>query len=379
MTNYHLMVVAGEVSSDNHASKLIKKLKNLKSGIEITAIGGRRMEQTADFLEENIVDIAAIGFLEVLKYIPFFISLKNRIVKKYFKSGARRQIDGIIFLDYPGFNVRLAKVAAKFNIPVFYYITPQVWAWGKKRAGLLSRICQKLYCVFAFEKDIFKKQGGRAEYVGHPLLEDIPKEFRLEEFNRTLNIEASDKVIAVMPGSRENEVLNHLPVIDKALKGIDARIIVGKSPTVSEATVSEHIDSWGMTENIYTLIKRADFIILSSGTSTLEAAAIGTPFITIYRISRLSYMMAKLLVDIDYVSMVNILAGRRVVPELVQKNFNPKKLKKEVLKFLSDKKLSEKMRDEFIQIRKKLGAGNASQRVAESVIEELEKIRGRRQ
>lgn len=379
MKKYHLMVVAGEVSSDNHAAKLINKLKSLNSEIKITAIGGSKMEKSADFLEEDIVNIAAIGFFEVFKFIPFFISLKNRIVKKYFKKNSPRPVNGIVFLDYPGFNVRLAKVASKYNIPVFYYITPQVWAWGKKRAPLLAGIYRKLYCVFEFEKELFRKYGGNAEYVGHPLLEDIPDEFDLDDFNRTQDIKSSDKVIAVMPGSRENEVLNHLPIIDKALKDIQAKVIVGKSPTVAKSVIDKNIDSWGVTGDIYTLIKRADLIILSSGTSTLEAAAIGTPFITIYKISPLSYMMAKVLVDIEYISMVNILAGRQIVPELVQKEFNPASLKKEVNKLLNDNNLSEKMKEDFVKIRKKFGSGGASQKVAESIIDELEKIHGRKQ
>ena len=178
--NIHLMVIAGEVSSDNHGYKLINELKKTNN-VRVTAVGGNKMALAADKLQENIVDKAVVGFAEVIKVIPYFIGLKNRLVDKYFKKDAKDLIDGLILIDYPGFNVRIAKIAAKYNIPVFYYITPQVWAWGKKRISLLSRICRKLYCVFEFEKDLFEKAGANVEFVGHPLLEDMAEYHRIME------------------------------------------------------------------------------------------------------------------------------------------------------------------------------------------------------
>ncbi|MGM0440911.1 MAG: lipid-A-disaccharide synthase [Elusimicrobiota bacterium] len=360
-----ILVVAGEISGDNHGSKLIKSLKNKDDNVTVSAVGGSKMKEICDNFEENVVNKAATGFTEVIKQIPYFFKLKNRLKRKYFAKDSEHQIDALVVIDFPGFNVRLAKVAYRLNIPVFYYITPQVWAWGKRRIKLLSKICRKLFCVFKFEKEIFDKKGGNAEFVGHPLLEDIPEKNDLE----VLDMTSGKDLVAVLPGSRVNEVKKHLPVIKKALTGTKVQPVVGRSDSVPRDLIDEIYPGVRQTENVYGLMSQATIGIISSGTSNLEAAHLGLPFITVYSISAISYLMAKYLVDIDYISMVNILAEKEVVTELIQHSFTPGRLKKEVLFLINNARKREKMKEEFKKIDKKLGRGETSREVAESVIE----------
>lgn len=364
------MVIAGEISSDNHGAKFIREFKK-QGSVKVTAIGGDRMALVSDRLEENIVGKAAVGFAEVIKLIPYFINLKKRLVSKYFDSGTEDHIDGLVLIDYPGFNVRLAKIAEKYNIPVFYYITPQVWAWGKGRIKLLSRVCKRLYCLFEFEKELFEQAGGKVEFVGHPILEDIPDNFDVNKFNSEYNLSDNDFLIALLPGSRVGEVKRHLPVMIEAARDFDCRLILGKSPSVEKELVRNIAGDIQITPDIYTLLKRADIAVVSSGTSTLESAVIGTPFITVYKVSGLSYAIAKMLVSIEFISMVNILAGKEVVPELLQGELKPDNLKDEINKMLNSSEVRNNITEELKIVAQKIGTPGASERTARSILEEL--------
>ena len=328
------------------------------------------MEEAADFLEENLVDKAVVGFWEVLKFIPFFIKFKSLLVKKYF---IPKTIDGLVLIDYPGFNIRLAMAAKKYNLPVFYYITPQVWAWGSSRIKILSRICRKLYCVFHFEKELFEEAGANVEFVGHPLLEDIPNEIDLSDFNKKLNIQEKERVVALFPGSRKNEVLKHMPVIAEAVKDINIRLIIGKSPAVEMSYYEKYLNDILITEDIYSLLKRADIAVISSGTLTLEAAVIGTPFITVYKVSALSYLIARMLVKVPFIAMVNILAGKEISPELIQNKFTPENLSKKLTEIIEFKELRDKMKSDLKTVVCKLGEIGASRKTAESILGELKR------
>lgn len=366
----HIMVIAGEISSDNHGYKLIKELKK-KGNVEITVIGGDKMAAVADRLEENIVNKAAVGFVEIIKLIPYFIKLKKSLVNRYFNTGSKDKIDALVLIDYPGFNVRLARIAHRFNIAVFYYITPQVWAWGKRRTKLLSKVCRKLFCVFKFEKELFKNKGGNIDFVGHPILEDIPQDINIKEFNRKFSLSNRETVVAVLPGSRVNEVQKHLPIIAEALDGLDCRIIIGKSTSVDKELINKYMNNTQVTEDIYELLKRADMAIVSSGTSTLETAVIGTPFITVYKIAAFSYLIAKLLVNIKFIAMVNILADKEVVPELIQREFTPYNLRNKVIKMLNSYQIRTRIKKELKAVSKKIGTPGASSRTAQSILDEL--------
>ncbi|MFC2091150.1 lipid-A-disaccharide synthase [Elusimicrobiota bacterium] len=369
----HLLVIAGEISSDRHGFKLIAELKK-KGSLKVTSIGGQMMGTVSDHMEENIVEKATVGFSEVIKLIPFFLGLKKRIVDKYFSSESPDRIDGLILIDYPGFNMSIAKEARKFGIQVFYYITPQVWAWGKNRIPLLAGICKKLYCLFEFEKDLFEKAGAHVEWVGHPILEDMPSEFNIDGFSKKFSVSDDDKLIAILPGSRVSEVKRHLPVIISAIKDIDCRVILGKAPSVSSELIRDIAGDIELCSDVYPLLKRADIAILSSGTSTLEAAVIGTPFITVYKVSAISYLIAKLLVDVKYISMVNILAGIKLVPELIQGDLNQESLKKEISRMLGSSDIRVRIKKGLEEVSSKIGTKGASSRTAESIFKEINQV-----
>ncbi len=369
--NQHLLVVAGEVSSDRHAAKLIRNLKNHK--LRISAVGGREMREVSDYLEENVVARAAVGFTEVIKEIPFFLRLKKRIQKKYFSHKSPDRVDALVLIDYPGFNVPLAKAAFKNKIPVFYYITPQVWAWGKGRIATLTKICRKLYCVFEFEKEVFKEAGEDVVFVGHPILEDIPEKIDRESFREFHGIKKHEPLLALLPGSRKREVSRHLPVMVEAAKRLSPqpRTIIGKPSTLDEKVYKKYVDSPILSCDIYSLIKSADVCTLSSGTSTLEASIIGTPFVTVYSVSPISYAIARRIVKIPYVCMANILAGEKVTPELIQSDLTPDNLSEELKKMLSSEEKRKSIKEDLKRVSEKLGSSGASGRTAESIVETL--------
>ncbi|MBN2407283.1 MAG: lipid-A-disaccharide synthase [Elusimicrobia bacterium] len=371
MKPLHVLVIAGEVSGDKHGAKLISRLKKHEA-VTVTAVGGSRMKEAADRFEEDIVTSAALGFVEIVRLIPYLVRLKNRLADKYFRKDCVKRIDALVVIDYPGFNVRIAKIAAGYGIPVFYYITPQVWAWGKKRVDLLAGICRKLYCMFSFEKELFEAKGGSVEVVGHPILEDIPGEFDIEGFNRRNNLKDGEKVLALLPGSRVNEIKKHLPVIIPALEGTGYKVMLGRAETVSEELIREYIPAdVRVTSDVYTLLKRADLVVVSSGTSTLETAVIGTPFIAVYRVSAVSYMIAKLLVDIPYVCMVNILAGKEAVPELIQDRFKPAQLAQQIGRITGSVEVRDAIKKDLREVSLKIGTPGASARTADSIVKEL--------
>ena len=369
----HLMIVAGELSSDNHGAKLIRELKN-NVDIRITAVGGDKMGSEADRLEENIVRKAAVGFVEIIKLIPYFASLKKRLTKKYFGTASDDPVDALVLIDFPGFNMRLAKEADLLSVPVFYYITPQVWAWGSGRIKILSDICKRLYCLFEFEKEIFQKEGADVEFVGHPILEDIPGKFDIAKFNEEIGIGSEDFLLALLPGSRESEIKRHLPSMVRAVKNLDRKVVIGKSPALDKGLLEKLAPGMDYTENIYSLMKRADLAVVSSGTATLEIAVLGTPFITIYKVSPLSYIIAKMLVSIEFVSMVNILAGREVVPELIQGDFTPDLLEGKIKEMIDSPDMINNIKAGLNEVADKIGLPGASHRTARSILSQLDAL-----
>lgn len=373
MKSTKILISAGEVSGDSHGAKLISELRK-KCELKVFSIGGRKMRDVSDYLVEDIAGKAAVGFLEAVRLIPSFLALKNRVERRYFAPGSPDRVDALILIDHPGFNVRLGKAAAARGVPVYYYITPQVWAWGKGRISVLSKICRKLYCVFDFEEELFRKAGGDVEFVGHPLLEDIPDEADISRLERETGLNSADKVLAILPGSRTQEVVRHLPVMMKAAGGTGLVPVIARPKSISEEFYREMLGPViRVTDDTYALLKRASAAIVKSGTSTLEAAIAGVPFVTIYKVSGVSYTIAKLLVRVPYVSMVNILAGEEVSPELLQVDFHPCRLRDSVFDVLSR---SKEIRDQLGKVARSLGGPGASERTARSIIESLKEHSG---
>ena len=368
-----IAIIGGELSADNYGGKLIREIKRIDSDFKVYAVGGDKMEREADVCIANIVERAVVGFTEAVREIPYLLNLKKKIKRNYFCRTSPHSIDAIILIDYPGFNMGLAKLAKKYGIKVYYYITPQVWAWGKGRIKTLSRVCDKLFCVFEFEKRLFESRGGDAEFVGHPLLDEMPDEMELNEFVSEMDISGSERVIAVLPGSRKGEVKKILPPIAEALRNFNARVIIGLAPSLDEKDLREVMDYAEITKRTASLLVRADAAVISSGTSNLEAALAGTPFITVYKISPVSYLLAKLLVKVKYVSMVNILAGKEVVKELIQADLKPAKIRKSLSRILENNSVRYEIKEGLKEVAAKLGKPGTTARVADLIVKDIKK------
>lgn len=356
-----IFISVGDPSGDIHASKLMEQLLKLNPDIEFVGIGGKEMEK---FNFKSIVPmekISVVGFWEVAKRYSFFKNLLEES-KKYIKDN---NVDLFLPIDYPGFNIKLASYVKEIKIPVVYYIAPQLWAWGKSRTEKLKKSIDKLLVAFPFEEEFFKNEGINAKFVGHPLLDN--KKFEEVNFKRDNNL------IALLPGSRLQEVRNHLKlfmnVIEEANKLNKFQFAIAKSSNIDISEYQEilklnNVEIW---EDSIKLMKTAKIGIVKTGTSNLEAALCGLPFIMIYKTSLLTYSIGRYLINLDYISLVNILQNKSIIPELIQNNANPKNIALELNKLYSNDSQIKNIIIEYEKIRKKLGKYSASNKASKII------------
>ena len=358
-TKYYL--IAGEASGDLHGSNLIKAMTSMQPGAQFRGWGGEKMEAAGMHLIKHYRETAFMGFVEVIKHLPsilgFLKQAKNDILAW--------QPDAVILIDYPGFNLRMASWLHARGIDVHYYISPQVWAWKAARVHKLNKFAKEIICILPFEKDFYKKYGIDVHYVGHPLLDEIP-EHHMESPRTTLG------KICLLPGSREQE-------IGKLLPDMIAAALEIKPDKISIAGVN-HIDrkvyeslTQHVTEipieikygNTYELLSSSDTAIVASGTATLETALLGVPQVVVYRGNNISYRIAKKLVKLKYISLVNLILDRPAVKELIQEDCTVENIVNE-LKNLSSN--ASKMQADYRDLRIILGNAGASQKAAEIIL-----------
>jgi lipid-A-disaccharide synthase len=364
-----IFISAGDPSGDAHGARLMTEIKSLVHDIEFIGIGGNAMCCEGLKPIVSLEQVSVVGFWEVAKKYFFFTNLLKRcagILKE-------EKIDAFIPIDYPGFNIRLASQAKKIGIPVIYYIAPQLWAWGENRAKKLAEVVNLLLAVFPFESDFFRKYGIRTEFVGHPLLDnpdfaEIPK-----DADRNKNL------IAFLPGSRKQEIVRHMPLfnsIAQILKQRKPELEFGLSisSTVNKKeyeTYLKDFDIWKLFDDSKFLMKNAYAGVVKTGTSTLESSLCGMPFTMILKTSPLSYTLGKRLVKLDNISLVNILADRKVVNEYIQSEAEPENISDEIISLINNHHRYDDMQQEFSVIRNMLGEKGASKRAAEIIIKEL--------
>ena len=360
-------IIAGEASGDLHASNLMKELKKLDDHAEFRAWGGDLMQKQGAELVKHYRDLAFMGFLEVV--INLQTIFKNiRFCKEDI---AAWKPDVIIFVDYPGFNMRIAEWARKAWYKTIYYISPQVWAWKEKRVLKLKRDVDKMIVILPFEQDFYKKYGYNVSYVGHPLL-DVIAEFIPDTHFLKNNGLKGKKIIALLPGSRKQEIAKKLPVmlsirsqfpgysfVVAAAPGMDA--LFYKTITGNDEGV--HI----VTSKTYDLLLNADAALVTSGTATLETALLGIPEVVCYLGSRFSYEIGKRLVKVKFISLVNLIMDRMIVKELIQHDLTSEKLAIELKKLLTDTPYREEMLANYKLLKEKLGGAGASERAAGEV------------
>lgn len=365
-------IIAGEASGDLHASNLIKELKKQDTNAEFRCWGGDLMKAQGAEIVKHYSELAFMGFLEVLMNIRTI--LKN--FKFCEKDILNYKPDAVILVDYPGFNMKIAEFTKKAGFKVFYYISPQIWAWKQGRVHKIKKIVDKMFVILPFEKEFYKRFDYDVEFVGHPLLDAINDETykaKISAFRKDCGI--SDKpVIAILPGSRKQEILKMLPVMLKVVEKFPEYefVIAGVSflpKEFYEKIISDYNVKivYGMT---YLLLSNAHAALVTSGTATLETALFGVPEVVCYKGSAISFMLAKKLVKVNYISLVNLIMDKEVVKELIQQDFTSENLSNELLKIL-DKEKMEEMKLQYAELKNKLGASNASAKAAELMTKAL--------
>ncbi len=365
-----LFFSAGESSGDLHGSHLIEALRELEPGIECEGLGGTRMQAAGMTLHTDLAGRAIMGFAEIVRSLGFVRRVFVDTVRRLKKSPP----DGLVVIDYPGFNIRLAQRAKAMGIPVVYYISPQVWAWKKGRIHTIAKAVEKMLVILPFEKAIYDEIELDCTYVGHPLLDH----FASIEVNDTY---ASGLVVGVMPGSRAQEIERILGVMLEVARGIQERYPEARfvTPCVDEERAAQVRTLAGdfplevVPGGMYEVLKGARFCLVASGTATVETALFEVPMVVLYKVTAPSYWLARLLVDVDAIAMVNILAGRPIVPEFVQGMATVENILPAALELMDESPARKTMIDELKSIREKL-SGGASENAAREI---LSVIKGR--
>lgn len=370
-----LMIISGEASGDLHGSGVVKELKKLNKDIDIFGIGGDKMQAAGMELVYHSKELSVMGFVEVLKHLPTIRSVEKTLNTLLLK----RRPDALLLIDYPGFNLRFAKKAHKLGIKIFYYISPQIWAWHSRRIKKIKNLITKMLVVFPFEVELYRKANMAVEFVGNPLLDVIGTPQGKPEFCARYGMDISKPIIGLFPGSRRQELDNIFPTMLQAadvLKAeFNAQIVVGAASILEgdyiKSFLGENSDVRILQNATYDLMKNSDAAVVTSGTATLETACFQTPMVIVYKTSWLTYFIGKLLVRIKHIGLVNILAGRTIVPELIQHWANTESIVREVSKYLTDKAYYENTRQQLTAIYKTLGKPGAASRVAENILDAI--------
>ncbi len=355
-----LFVVAGEASGDLHGANLLRAITALEPACVFEGFGGERMAAAGLHVLRGLDHLAFMGFTEVVKNLPTVI--RNFSIAK--QAMTERRPDALLLIDYPGFNLRLAKWAKKQGVPVLYYIAPQVWAWKESRITGMKQNIDRLMVILPFEKEYFAKHGMEVDFVGHPLLDEIG--------NQKSEIK-NQKVIALLPGSREQEVKKMLPAMLAVRAQFPGyRFVIGKAPGLSEDFYRKLIsgnDAEIFTEGTQALLRMADAALVTSGTATLETALLGVPQLVCYRGSTISVMLARRLIKVPYIALVNLILGREAVKELIQDDLNPENLAHQLRTLLGAANTSAQIQSELFAV---LGGAGASERAARIVVRRLQ-------
>jgi lipid-A-disaccharide synthase len=360
-----IVIIAGEVSGDLHGSRLIAALKNLDPNLDIYGIGGDMMIQQGLNPLFHIKQMAFLGLWEVVKHLPF--------IKKVFQDMTELvktiRPKAVILIDYPGFNLRFARKVYQLGIPVVYYISPQLWAWGKKRVFKIKKYIKRMIVIFPFEKDFYYSHGIDAEYVGHPIA---------DHYFDHVDPKVTDKkniCLGLLPGSRRQELEHLLPDMIKTAKLLKNSSEVEHVYLLTVDTISRDVYMKYLGDNrfiqLYTstpesFYNQLDAALVSSGTATLETGYFKVPMVIVYRVNSLTWFLARLLVKVKVIGLVNIVAEEKIAIELLQNDFNPSKARSE-LKRLLDPKVNAEIREKLSVIKEKLGKPGAAERAAKTI------------
>jgi lipid-A-disaccharide synthase len=371
-----LLVIAGEDSGDLHGAELLRELKARRPDLRIIGVGGPRMTPLLDRKLADVKDLAVVGFIEVIQHLPRL----NRLFKQILAAAREEGIAGALLIDYPGFNLRLAKALRRQqpDVKLFQYVCPQVWAWKKGRIPEIGRTLDTLYCLFDFEPELFLGCTVDARFVGHPLVEVVKPECDHATFFRETGLDPAKPLVALLPGSRTGEIERLLPpMAELALRWRrerpEVQWVLPVAPTLEPAFVRAHLGEAPVTlveDRTYAARAYADAALVASGTATLETALLGTPFAIVYRLNPLTYQLARRIVKVPHFGLANVVARREVAPELLQDEVNPERLGEELSRLL-DPETARRVRAELGEVRGHLGEPGAAGRVAEDLLGKL--------
>lgn len=372
-----IMIVAGEASGDLHGGNLVQAMHRIDPTIRFYGVGGRKLKEAGVKLMADSADMAVVGLTEVVSKLGMILKVMAQL-----KASMREdRPDLVILIDYPDFNLSLAKAAKKYGIKVFYYISPQVWAWRKGRIRQIKKTVDKMALILPFEASLYNEAGVNAAFVGHPLLDVVGVKYSRKEAMLKFGLKEGITTVGILPGSRQSEVARLLPemlkaanIIEKKLKPV--QFVLPIADTLDIAFVSQIISQYSIKvevirNEVYDVIACSDIAMVASGTATLETALMETPMVIIYKVSAPSYYVGKMVINIDNIGLVNIIAGKTIVPELIQDDASPEKIAAMVMNILTDNKRMADIKTELSKIRDMLGSPGAAERTARLAFEML--------
>src|SRR5580765_6807447 len=374
-----LLISAGEASGDMYAARLATALQK-RMDVALFGMGGPQMRAAGVDVITDYQEVSVVGITEILSHLPSLIRAMCRLVSE----AQRRKPPFAILTDFPGFHLRLARKLRPFGVRNIYYICPQFWAWRPWRVRIVRRRFAQALCIFPFEEAFFGGAGVPTKFIGHPLVGAVQATQSREDFCRQQNLDQSKPIVTILPGSRHAELAQHMPVIREACSQIQQQ-----RPTQFVVAAAAHSNlhdlqaGWNSALSLrivegqtYNALAAADAAVVSSGTATIEAALLDVPMVVVYRVTPLTALLAKPLVRTRFFSMVNLIAERQVVPELIQKDFTPKRVANEVLRLMNDSRAGEALRAGLAEVRTRLGPPGAVDRAAEVIVGLLATGRG---
>jgi len=374
-----LLLSAGEASGDMYAARLATALKQ-RADVEIFGMGGPQMRAAGVDIVTDYSEVSVVGITEILSHLPSLIRAMRRLVSE----AERRKPTFAILADFPGFHLRLARKLKSRGIKNIYYICPQFWAWRPWRVRIVRRRFAQALCIFPFEEKFFGDAGVPVKFIGHPLVGAVYASLDRQAFCREQGLDPQEKLVTILPGSRSAELRQHLPIIREACQGIhnetQAQFVIAAAPGADVTLVRE---GWPtelpvkiVVGQTYNALAAADAAIVSSGTATIEATLLDVPMVVIYRVTPLTALLAKPLVRTPFFSMVNLIAGKRAVPELIQNDFTASRVATEVLRLLNDESAREALRRDLAEVRQRLGPPGAVDRAADAILKLLTSAHG---
>jgi lipid-A-disaccharide synthase len=373
-----LLISCGEPSGDLYGSELVNRLRPLVPRLEVFGLGGDRLQDEGVSLVAHVRDLAVVGLLEVVSHLRKLRGIFRRVLAEV----DRERPDLAVLVDYPDFNHRLARELKKRGVRVVYYVSPQLWAWRGGRIRTVRATVARMLVIFPFEEALYRNAGVPVSFVGHPLLDSVHAEPDPGAFLAGLGLDPHRPVVAVLPGSRTQEVLHNLPPLAGGIDQIakvrpDVQFLLAAAPSLPEALFAPlagrpiHVLS-GLTHRI---VGSATLALVASGTATVETALLGTPMVVVYRVAPLTYLLGRPFVRVSQFAMVNLIAEKAVAPELIQGDFTAQRVAQEALALLDDPERRKRMQDDLAQVRRRLGGPGASLRAAEAVASELASVR----